>query len=131
MRQFRRGCASTDFSACSSGELTGIQYKDCASVCEGDSCNNNLEVEKLFARLDENGKPVELECYSCSSELDPNGGGPGIGDNVPCYSNPGPEYIKTCPVYANQACFFSKMLTGTTDGLTEQNYHYKGKVRII
>jgi len=80
----------------------------------------------LNSGLDTDGNPVNLECYSCSSELDPNGDGPGIDGNVPCYSNPGSEFIKKCPVYANQACFLSKMMTGLPNGAAGDDFHYKG-----
>ena len=58
----RRGCrtSATQLESCLEGTLTGMRYKDCYVACTGDGCNDDLAVEDLMSKKDEQGVPVEL-----------------------------------------------------------------------
>ena len=80
-------------------------------------------MQKLFAKKDENGEPVELTCYSCSSARDED---PGSIEGKPeCFTTPTSEGSeRVCPVFANHACFKSKLLIG------DEEQHFKVKNQI-
>ena len=66
-------------------------YKDCYNVCQGDACNNNLDVENENIRKDQNGEPVNLSCYQFVSKLE---------SHKHYNSN-----LQQCPRFANWGCF--------------------------
>ena len=118
---YRRGCRTSDVSnnPCAAGELTGMQYKDCIETCATDGCNNENSVEELFAKRDENGNVVDLECYSCSSLRDEDL--VTIDGKSECYTTPVSDGTATqCPIFANSACFKSKLIAGS------EETHFKG-----
>ena len=63
-----RKCASGSFDVdnptqCKQGSTASNFFKDCFNQCLEDECNNNMDVESEFTRLDEFGNPVFLDEY--------------------------------------------------------------------
>ena len=105
--RYARGCRTNSVigdAICEEGALTGIQYKDCITTCETDGCNNDNSVDDLITNRDEDGNPVQISCYSCSSSRDDDGG---IIDGRPeCFTTPVSDGTKRdCPIFANHGCF--------------------------
>ena len=75
-------------------------YKDCYNICLEDGCNNNRDVQKSHTKLDENGDPVELECYDYSAEFDD-------GELN--------TRIRKCPNFANWGCFVANFTARNLD----------------
>ena len=55
-----------DYTTCTQAQSGIIEYKDCYNICYGQGCNNNNDVDLQHTKLDENGTPVELECFEYS-----------------------------------------------------------------
>jgi len=95
--QLRRGCSKTQAPGpCTSGETSNIKYKDCLLSCNGDGCNNNMNVGDKFI-----GSYQETECYSCRYVEKDDGE---VNGNQFCPDG-APELITPCPNYANAACY--------------------------
>ena len=76
---------------CSVGTNPAQMTKDCYNICLGDGCNNNREVQSAHTRLDENGDPVEIECYDFASAYED-------------FDQIG-QRTRKCPNFANWGCF--------------------------
>ena len=125
LKVIRRCRTTPTVDDCISSTLTGFQYKDCITACEGDNCNDDSEVifDLASTRDPLTGLPREINCYSCSSDFDEEDD----VDNMPyCYSTPTEqEGGIECPVYANAGCFKSKTLFERQNGDSEEHY-FKG-----
>lgn len=120
-----RGCAPIDEEKdydepmeCADGMSSKFVFRDCYTFCKEDGCNNDMSAGELHQ--DEEGY-LETSCYTCNFIEGDDGS---VSGNTNCPDTPTDDLKKSCPTYANQACF-----TGTAihnfDGEDKEEV-YKG-----
>ena len=85
-------------------------YKDCYRQCLEDGCNSNNDVEDEYTKLDEEGNPVELECYEYSDVDLPDSPGDDF-DQLPNLN----DKTRDCPRFANWGCFTANFSSNGVD----------------
>lgn len=98
---------------CTAGSSNAWMYKDCWEQCEGDKCNDNLDISKNF---ESSGQAVD-ECYTCTHEEIGFGleNSP-IVDQMNCKEEP-TEITKTkCMSWARAGCFIGDSVQLSEEG---------------
>jgi len=122
--QIKRGCSKVPaISPCVSGESSYMMYKDCQSSCENKEgpCNDDLSVADALRPGP--GMPTIKSCLTCSYEQHDDGT---VNGNRNCMTNAGiiSDVQKTCPNYAESACFSAEAVH--VDFGREVHQVYKG-----
>ena len=112
----RRSCRENDQpDKCDFGESPRIMYKDCFDSCEGNGCNDNLDVAE---QLNESNHKQD-SCVTCTYIETENGD---VQGNYNCPDSPTDEMKKSCPVYANAACFTGSAIHNANGEELEEVY---------
>merc|ERR1712179_312741 len=103
-----RGCsdAKTEKQRCKEGTTDLAQSKKCNFACNYDGCNNGLS--EVSARFNDG---TVTECYACEyieGKDSTISGAPYCGVSIESNNTRVP--IKTCPTYANRACYQASAL---------------------
>ena len=101
---FERRCGqatSAGTNQCMAGQSNAWMYKDCWESCEGDKCNDNMNIDRNFKPG--NGQEPIHECYSCTLE-EITSGNP-VNDQYNCKDKPAEQTKRSCPTWAQSGCF--------------------------
>ena len=62
---FERGCQQPDdinqLTVCDELYSDYVTYKDCSQYCIEYACNDGIDIELEFSRLDQNKEPIQLQ----------------------------------------------------------------------
>ena len=106
---------SSGSNMCTSGSSNAWLYKDCWEQCDGDKCNDNLDITKNFAPP--SGQPSMEECYTCTYEeigfdLETSP----IVDQLNCKEAPTELTKSACPSWAKAGCFVGDSVQLSEEG---------------
>jgi len=112
---FERKCGRAEMpeGECITGSSNAWIYKDCWESCDGNLCNDNMNIEHNFAPTDGH-QPIE-ECFSCTFEELGAEWMPEV-DFENCKEAPNESTKMACPNWAKVGCFVADGVQKNDDG---------------